>query len=314
MRHRIAYLLLTISMCLAPSQLTAQNSAEGHSLMTLQRRVRLIIVQGRIQASAFSFMRGFSATLTQPDGKESETLQVTVTPQIQQIRYQRVAKQTRLTMVLNARGEMWVTIDFDDPEREPIRFQQPAQGPITLAVGSVDYEEHCNAIGIWQLFLTHPQLCQQHLIPALESLQTNWRLSDTCASIEEILLELAINNTSPETTDITRLIEQLAHHQFSVRRRAEKELLGFGSAVLGPLRQIDNQQLDAEQKRRIQRVVNTLSFSTEDTPARVAGWLVNDLDVWESLLDHLDGKDREIAFRQRSSLMRETAKLASPSH
>lgn len=280
--------------------------------MTLQRRVRLIIVQGRIQASASSFLRGFSATLKHPDGEESETLQVTVTPQIQQIRYQRVAQQTRLTMVLNAHGEMWVTIDFDDPKQKPVRFQQPTQGPITLAVGSSDDEEHCTAIGIWQLFLTHPHLCQQHLIPALESLQTNWCLSDTCASIETMLLELAINNTSPETTDITRLVEQLAHHQFSVRRRAEKELLEFGSTVLGPLRQLDNRQLDAEQKRRIQRVVNTLSFSTEDTPARVASWLVNDLDVWESLLDHLDGKDLEIAFRQRSSLMRETAKLVSP--
>lgn len=312
MRHRLACLLLTTSVCFAPSELTAQNSAEGHSLMTLQRRVSLIIVQGRIQASATSFIQGFSATLKQPDGEESETLQVTVTPQIQQIRYQRIAQQARLTMVLNARSEMWVTIDFDDPERVPVRFQQPAQGPITLAVGSSNDKKHCSAIGIWQLLLTHPQLCQQHLIPALESLQTKWRLSDTCASVEEILLELAINDTSPATTDITRLVEQLAHHQFSVRRRAEKELLGFGSTVLGPLRQLDNQQLDAEQKRRIQRVVNALSFSTEDTPARVASWLVNDLNVWESLLDNLNGKDREIAFRQRSSLMRETAKLTSP--
>ena len=73
----------------------------------------------------------------------------------------------------------------------PIEFKQVANERITLALGSGSGQHVFRTRSLWQLLMTQPKECQQHLLPLLEVLRPNWNLADTAARVEERLLQEA---------------------------------------------------------------------------------------------------------------------------
>ena len=77
-------------------------------------------------------------------------------------------------------------------------------------------------------------------------------------------------------------VDQLADPQFMKREKADKDLRAAGPPVLGFLRQVNSDQLDAEQQSRLQRIIRLLTRQTaEDTPEQIAAkTLIENPLVW----------------------------------
>ncbi len=98
----------------------------------------------------------------------------------------------------------------------------------------------------------------------------------------------------------------MASDKFVQRQRAERLLRGYGRAVLPYLQSLDRRKLDAEQKFRIKRIVLASHGGNDDTPGRVATWLVGDAHVWLSLLASEGSERRRLAAAHLSQMLGET--------
>ena len=97
-------------------------------------------------------------------------------------------------------------------------------------------------------------------------------------------------------------MEELGSPSFHTRRRAERMLRESGPAVVSYLTTIPRESLDAERKARIARLLSALSTSADDTPDRIAIWLIDDPLAWTSVLESDDVAHRKVAKEQLEAL------------
>ena len=76
---------------------------------------------------------------------------------------------------------------------------------------------------------------------------------------------------------------------------ALRELRALGVGLLPYLDQLDPADLSREQRQRISRLETDLRANTDDTPQRMANWLVEDERTWLTLLEHREPAVRQIA-------------------
>ncbi len=188
----------------------------------------------------------------------------------------------------------------------PVDFRQPAEGPLRLSVGSNEQEETYQAPGLWHLFLARPEACQEHLAPLLNVLNRQWDLGRTAAEVEAALVRAAADGNLPDPRRWAELVGQLADERFSRREAADRELRSLGRVVYTYLRELDADELDAEQHYRVRRIVISLSKSMDDdTPPQIAAWLAGDPTVWLAMLSREDESTRRLAGERLEALLGE---------
>jgi hypothetical protein len=155
---------------------------------------------------------------------------------------------------------------------------------------------------VWHLILAQPRVCDQYLIPALRLLRTDWQIGEAAAATRALLLTDPGIGQATSGREVDLLVEQLAHGEFRVRQRADRELRSRGRFVLGFLDQLDLSPLDREQRLRISTIRDAITSDWEDTPSRVAAWMSNDRAAWMALLEDEDPRHRRTARAQLSRL------------
>lgn len=192
-----------------------------------------------------------------------------------------------------------------DPPRE-VSLQQPLTGRLTLQVTSGGAQQQTSAPSLWHLLLAEPELCAQHLTPLLESLKTDWRLTEQAENLRETLLAAAGSDVLAERAQWTAWVQQLASSDFQQRQAAERALRGVGQPVIAWLARLEVDDLDSEQRQRIRRISSSLADASRDTPPRVAPWLIDDKAVWLAIIARGELDERIAAADHLSKLCRRT--------
>jgi hypothetical protein len=188
----------------------------------------------------------------------------------------------------------------------PVEFVQIPHGKITLTLGAAGHQQVFNAAGLWHLWIAHPQECQKYLVPLLEMLRPDWRLSEMESKVEERLLQGMDEETANQRARWAKLVEQLGDDRFAKREAADRMLRAADPSVLNFLRQLDFHRLDAEQQFRVRRIIESLAGPiTDDSPEDVATLLGGDSTVWLALLGRPEVGTRRIAAKQLASLLNE---------
>jgi len=188
-----------------------------------------------------------------------------------------------------------------------IQYEQPAQGPVVLRVGTGATQKVYQAPSLWHLLIEHREVCRQYLLPLLQLVYRQGDLEKTAAEIENALLVLARQGRAPDKERWARWVTQLADPDFSTREAADRQLRRAGPMVVPFLEQLDPSRLDAEQRHRIRRIIAALSESPDstDTPEHVATWLAGDPSVWLTFLAHPDEAVRRLAAEQLAGFLAE---------
>ena len=90
-------------------------------------------------------------------------------------------------------------------------------------------------------------------------------------------------------------VERLRSPKLAVRKRAEKQLVAWGTPILPIINSLDTESLDVEQRARLARIRCRLRRLEDDTPRSLATLLVNDHEHWTKLSGQLNARQFKLA-------------------
>jgi hypothetical protein len=298
-----ACVALSVVVAACPSPVNAQTLETQLSQALRNNGVVLSIDGGRIVIDGDRVVNSQANVTT---GASEEDLTVRCENGIPQLTYHRTTANEKIVFEIAGNHLTIRRIPKDKNAVVPVEFVQIPNEKITLTVGANGRQVALDAAGFWQLLIAHPQVCKQHLIPLLELARPDWKLAETAAKAEEILLSGSDNDAVAKRMLWAELVEQLGDDRFAKREAADRALRNADPSVLSYLRQLDFRRLDAEQQFRVRRIVETLSGQmSDDSPEQAAAMLAGDPAVWLALLERPEVATRRIAARQLTALLGE---------
>ena len=260
------------------------------------------IVSGRVVVTA---RRLGSVILKSAGGAQRENLTIRIAGGAPVLNYQLSTSSEELSIEVTGGDQLQILLTAKgDSKLVPLRFDQPAEGPLSLAVGSEGQEQVYRAASLWHLFIAEPEVCGRHLAPLLQLLDRHRDPAEMATEVESALVQVARASGQPDRRRWAGLVEQLGDHRFARREAADRQLRREGRPVISYLQRLDSRQLDAEQHYRIRRIIQALSDrSTPDTPGQVAAWLAGDPAIWLALLSRDEVSTRRFAAEQLEGLL-----------
>ncbi len=263
--------------------------------------VRFDVAMGRVMATSNRTKQDRQrARRDLPDGG-SECLTVTIDRGLISLHYCLENDSRQLTICVVRRDDMEIRWTRKQTDGEPVTavYTQSRVGDVSMVVcGAEQTEQVYRASSLWHLAIAHPDVCESHLVGALQSLRPDWQLLDDARAIRTSLFHSPLRQATTSLSEVRLLVMQLADPDFRVRQRADREIQSRGRCVLAVLNELDLQDLDAEQRLRIAGIRRAIEADHVDTPDRVAAWLINDKRVWLALLNDDDSRRRHVARQQ----------------
>lgn len=258
--------------------------------------VRFEIIMGRLTALHLNAGQTRASRGSNVDNESRESMQVNCEGPTPLVRYERHTATQRVVIEFNNGSRVSM-------KKEPVAVEAPGyfelqqlpNGQLTVAVGSGDQKRTWTATSYWHLLLAEPHLCQQEIIPLLKLLRPTWDFSDAAERIETALYQAAHSGDIVTRSQLADLVGELGHDEFQRRQAADQQLRLFGPTVLPYFTTLDPTLLNGEQRQRINRIRETMLNAAPDTPERIAHWLVDDEQIWITLLAHQDPEKRHLA-------------------
>jgi hypothetical protein len=273
-------------------------------------RNALLLVQvdvngGRLHAKARHQGRT-SSSFSSTNRDRTERLTVRLTGSHPRIEYNLSTPSQRVTMTVDNGFDFYVRQEplGGDSATLPLIFKQGLEGDLSFDWGQGPSHSKATASSLWHLYLFEPQVCRQHLLPLLEMLRPDWKLTETADQIFEALLVSEAHEEPLPWRRWHALVGELGDNEYAVRRAADRELRAAGLAVRSFLENYDRRQLDAEQRHRLQSIVRALASQSDNgSPEAIASWLATDPRVWLALLSDEDSQRRELAKQRLGRLL-----------
>lgn len=305
-----------IAGCLACSflLLTAPNLAQetASSLPAELGWVRFRITAGRLQVASAQFRESRSYEAGNPLTGTAETMRLNVSAQSTSVSYRKTSPRSVVTVDFEAPSVVTIEVVPGEAAKDDagenghavaMKYTQKRDGPIHLLVDDGKNTRTHEADSFWHLMLLAPADMQQHLLPVLDTLRAGWQIAENAQEIERSLIRLADSPIRPNRGRWAKLVEELGSSSFQKRRQAERLLRQSGPAVLAYLNSLPVESMDAERRARISRLLDALSSESDDTPDRIALWLIDDPIVWASVLESEEEAHRVIAKEQIETLL-----------
>jgi hypothetical protein len=296
--------LIAVSLALGPAPPgRGQPPPATESLAERLRWVEFHIVLGRLAALNPRFPHNRTQSADDAGVGVRQSMSLSVRGGVPSIHYELVDQEQQLT------------VDFIDGDhvtirREPrgdaptggLHFTQAPKSGLTMVVDLPDQRREYSAATLWHMMLAEPEACREHLVPILELLRPNWQLLDKAKQVEEGLFRAARSHRGPARSLLRELVGQLASTDFRQRQAADRELRSYGQAIIAFFDELDERELDAEQRLRISRIREALAVQEGDTPMRVAARLADDQRIWLTLMGDEDPSRRGLAASQLERL------------
>jgi len=301
-KNRIIAAFAIVTLPLVQSSLATEPAALCRSVAQSDW-VQFDVISGRITAHNVRHQRKrMSVTSDMPEGAH-ETFSVSFEGQRPAVHYNCVDVSQALLIDIVDGDEFLIRHERENGGKPwSLYFNQTKSEGVTLRIESEAAATTRRAPGFWHLMLLEPQLCRTHLVPLLESLRPDWRLTETADTLEKSLLELAKNGYNPPRQQLDQLIRQLGSNNFSKRRAADRELRNHGQSLHSYFKQLDPNSLNAEQRQRIRSISASLAIHVGDTPQRVTSQLAGDPAIYLMLLERDEVSIRELAAVQLERL------------
>jgi hypothetical protein len=270
------------------------------------RWVQFSLIAGRIEASSQQFGRSMTSQ-SSGEGRQ-ETLSISLADGVPVVHYE-LSTNTELTTIhVSNRNAVEVQRqprgDSTDPRLE---FTQLPRRQLMLAIGAGEDRRVIQGETLWHLLLADPVAAGEQLAPLLELLNPDWKLAEQAAAVQARLLDPAVPSRAANQALWTDLIAELGSDSFARRRAADRKLRDMGPGLLPHLQLLDRSRLDAEQRIRIQRIVEAATTGlTDGSPRDLADWLAWDPRVWLTLMERDDPAIRQTAATRLSSLLGRT--------
>jgi hypothetical protein len=233
---------------------------------------------------------------TEADDAVRETMQVQGDGAVPIVRYERQSRTECVTIEFTGGCQASIRRDsLGDPNCTPLHLQQPPHGELTVMAGEGEKQTKKSAASLWHLMLAEPTLWEQEIVPLLKLLRPTWDFIDSAERIERALYQTAHSGDIVPRTRLAVLVSELGHRDFQNRQTADRQLRAMGPTVLPYLSTLDSSTLNSEQRQRIRRIRESMAHAAADTPERVALWLVDDQQIWVTLLAHQDAEKRHLA-------------------
>lgn len=302
MRYCTGMLMLTLALLASSLQAEELRSSLAAELGWVKFRV----TAGRLQIVNTHFRESRTFEAGNPLVGETETFRLNISASNASARYDLNTRGQRLTVDFDSPYSVTIErtpTDEDDESITPVKFVQPRDGRLQLTIGRGLKRREIKAESFWHLMLSEPEAAREHLLPILLSLRPGWPLEDTAAGIESALVQVAGSDALPDREAWAKLVDQLGSSSFADRRRAERQLRSAGPAVVAYLKTLPLETLDAERRSRVERLLDSLSSTADDTPGRIAVWLIDDATVWTTVLASDDADHRRAAHEQLEKLL-----------
>lgn len=295
--------LLMVAFSAHPQWVAAEPPLQMNPGLANQLRYfQLAVVSGRIAINSPHSGRRMEAK--HRDANRQESLTLTLAAAYSAIHYELSMPESQLTIEINGDGVAIRRQVGTQASQLPLDFDQPASGPLTLAVGPEEDRRVFRAATLWHLFLAEPDLCRNELAPLLQLLRPDWSLAETATRIEEALLRSAEARRTPDRDAWLSLVQDLSDPKYSRRQAAARKLRNYGSEILPFLTTLDRRKLDAEQWYRVRTLIASLAGGNEyDVPERTAPWLAGDPRVWHWLIARDEASKRKLAAEQLGRLL-----------
>ena len=301
-RFRLAFVVLLAAVYAVEA--SAQSTSS--SLPAELGWVKFRISGGRLQIASPRYRESRTFEASNPLAGTSESLRLNISAESSSVHYRQHSPRQTLT------------IDFDAPhvvviKRLPgekneslatVKFAQESDGKVHLTVEDAESETRKHSgDSFWHLMLLAHDDTNTHLLPLLESLRPGWPIAETANEIEGSLIRMAGRSVRPQRERWEQWVNELGSPSFEKRRRAERMLRESGPAVVAYLTTLPPDSMDAERKARIARLLGALSTSADDTPDRIAMWLIDDPLIWTTVLESEEVAHRQIAKDQLEELL-----------
>jgi hypothetical protein len=275
--------------------------------------LRLEISGGRLVVHSTRCGHSRLAVEPTPVSAARQTLTIDSRPAALLVNYQLTDEQGTLSLQVDERKQLTLTHQPATEGGPTIHYVQPAVGKVCQTIGAQGGNQ-TDAASLWHLLLAEPQ-CRQSLAPLLAKLRPDWQITEKLAAIERALVDRAGTDVAGQRQAWQAAVDQLADSSFARRSEADRSLRATGRSVQSFLREIDLSGLDREQRRRVLSILESVSDANPDSPERVAGWLVDDKQVWLALLNRGELHERVAAARHLALLHGQTVSFepaASP--
>ncbi len=277
----------------------AEDRVSKSSLITRLNWMQFEVVMGRIVALNSRYEQTRTASTGDVNSDYREILSLSVDNGIPSVRYERRTSTDLLSLEVIEGNQVELTLKpRGENQQDSLHYFQPHEGRVRLTIG----EQSVEAVNVWHLFMVASKDQVARLCSCLEYLRPGWRLPDTATAIETALFRLSTSGYRPDKEQVNRLVRQLGSKSFKTRQRADRELRGMGIRVLSALADVDTLRLDSEQKARMEGIRQAVMSQSDDTPERVASWMIEDRQVWLTLLSHGDMEKRIAALEHLSDI------------
>jgi hypothetical protein len=298
---------LSLALCLtlsANNPLCAEQASRPSLLLTRLQWVRFDLVLGRIHATTNRIDQSRQHATDHSQSGQREKLFVSVDQGLISLRYQSIAPTKSLHVEVVRRGDVHIRMAEHHSERQhSVVYSQPPRGRVSLEITVGEQQcEKLEAASLWHLMLAHPAKCQESLVPVLELLRPNWNIEQDRRDILANLMQISPEQYTVSRMEIAELVEQLKDPRFRVRQLADRELRAQGQCALIYLDTLEPDDLETEQRERVQRIRAEIASRTVDTPACVAARLSHDKSIWLMLLSGDSAETRIVAKRQLAHL------------
>lgn len=253
--------------------------------------VRFQLIGGRLQLDAPRHRKG---SQNRESGRFFESITVTACRGIPSLHYVYQSPQQRLTLSVQNATHIRIESVFPDSGQR-IVLDQPGTGPISWAVSQGAQKREHSGATLLHVRSDDPTTFDQHCGGLIQRILRGRSMEKLSASTEAILLQQLADKHACNAEAVHQCLQQLRSPKASVRRKAEKQLLSFGTSILPILDTVHQDDLDAEQRDRIRQLRRRLRRKDDDTPRSLAMMLINDRDHWSRLSPRLSREQLTLA-------------------
>ncbi len=280
--------LALLSGELAGDSLQAQETAPSPTPPTeswkLRQYLKLHIAGGRIVISQAEAGQNRTVLSGDADSPTHRELHVQARAGGCVVAYEASDPAGKMTLTLCPRGKLTLVSTPAEAKRVPVRYVQPAEGDVTLTVGTQTPVSH-SAPSLWHLLFCQREVCREHLLPLLLTLQPDWNLQTQFDDVEAALVEAAqLDEPAADARHWQALVDDLAASSFRTRQAADRKLREAGPTAAIWLSKLSKQHLSSEQRTRVASICRANTPVTLDTPQYAAALLLHEPTVWQTLL------------------------------
>jgi hypothetical protein len=261
-----------------------RSASHANGFFATTGMVRFQMIQGRLCLDVPRHRKG--SQQREIDG-QCENITVTAQRGIPSLHYVYKSNHQQVTLSVDQarsiRVESWLV---ESDERSVLT--QPDIGPVVLLIRRGDLHDRYEGASL--LHVRHLDVAgfDRHFGLLTQRMMRGESLHEISDATQQLVFKQIGTTSAPTLQAVQEQVENLRSKKRANRVSAERQLLSWGTPIIPALRWIDQRDLDAQQKAKVQSIAKRLRPRATDTPASLARLMAGDRTYWTAISSRLD--------------------------